>query len=824
MSPRRRAPRSTTRRLLVGSIAVGLCLATSAVVAATAGLAPGPQPDGTAVTPEGWRVTPVGRQTQLGPGPLAVAASPRGNLVLVADGGYSDHALLAIDPSTGAVLQKIKAPGGKATGGPWNISNGHAHGYYAGLAFSPDGSRAWASDGVGSSLHTYTITGQTVSEGKRIALTSNLGNAGAYPAGIAVDARAGRLYVAGNMNDSLYVVDPAKGSVERTVAVGHLPFGVALSPSGSLAFVTNWGGQTVTIVSTATGRIVRTTRVWTHPSAIVANPSANELYVANTDSDSVSVLNGGTGAVLRTIGLRPYAGAPVGSSPNALTVSPDGSTLYVANAGDNDLAVIRLAPGTTGGDRVIGLIPTAWYPSGVALDPAGRTIFAINMKGLGIGPATDPTVYWPTLLHGTLSTIPVPTATALASDTARVRANDLFDTRPTVPSGNVIPQRPGDPSPIKHVIFVLKENRTYDQVLGDLGKGNGDPSLAIYGQDVTPNQHELARRFVTFDNFYADAEVSADGWSWTNGANANSYIQKNWPLDYNGYGRPVWDFGGFDNNETAGIPGDGATSGYLWDALARAGISYENFGFFMDNPVNVPASMPNLAGRTDLTYPGWDLLLPDQVRMDRWLQVFQGYEQRGSMPTMQFVYLPSDHTYATTQYARKPSAYVADNDLALGRLVEAVSHSAFWPNTAIFAVEDDAQDGPDHVDAHRSTAFAISPYTQSGTIDSSFYSSVSVLRTMELILGLQPMSQFDAAATPMYAAFRSTPNLRPYTAVDPSVSLTATNGPNAPMSAESASIDFSEPDRIPMDLMNRILWASARGVESPMPNPVHSRP
>ncbi|MEA2551190.1 MAG: hypothetical protein QOE25_959 [Actinomycetota bacterium] len=818
------------RMMLVSVIVIVASVMVAAVASAGGGglsLVPGPQPDGTGVTPQGWRLTPAGRQTEVGPGPLAVATSPRGNLVLVADGGYTDHALLAVDPATGKVIQTVVAPGGKSHG-PWNISWGHSHGYFSGLAFSPDGSRAWASDGVGSAIHTYTIAGRTLSEGRRITLTTNLGNAGAYPAGIAVNADASRLYVAGNLTDSIYIVNPATRSVVATVPVGHLPYGVALSPDGSLAFVTSWGGKTVTVVDTATKKVVRTVRVGTHPSAITASPTADEIYVANTDSDSVSVLDAGSGSVLRTIDLRPYSGAPIGTSPNAISVSPDGTTLYVANAGDNDIAVIQLAAGGSKTDRMLGLIPTAWYPSGLALDPAGTTIFAINMKDEGIGPMTDPNVYWPTLLHGSLSTIQVPNAATLAADTAQVRANDRFDALPTAPAGGVIPTTPGGSTPIKHIIYVLKENRTYDQVLGDLGKGNGDPSLAIYGQSVTPNQHELASRFVTFDNFYADAEVSADGWSWTNGANANTYVQKTWPLDYNGYGRPVWDFGGFDNNETAGIPGGQTggvnTQGYLWDSLARAGISYRNFGFYMNNPSVVPSSMPNLVGHTDLQYPGWDLLVQDQVRMDRWLHVFQGYQQQGTMPTVQFVYLPSDHTYATTQHARKPSAYVADNDLALGRLVDAVSHSSFWPSTAIFAMEDDAQDGPDHVDAHRSTAFVISPYTQTGKVDSTFYSGVSMLHTMEQLVGAHPMSQYDAAANLMTAAFSTTPNLRPYTAVQPTVSLTATNGKNAPMTQASSKIDFSRPDAIPMGLMNRILWKSARGPNSTMPAPVHSHP
>jgi YVTN family beta-propeller protein len=808
-------PARRRRRLIVLVPFLAVLLTGSAALAFSATLVPGPQPDGASVTPEGWKVTPAGHQTKLGPGPMAVAASPRGNLVLVADGGYSDHALLAIDPASGKVIQKIKAPGGKSTGGPWNYSAGHSHGYYAGLAFSSDGSRAWASDGVGSSLHTYTIDGTSVTEGKRIKLTDNVGNAGAYPAGLAVTANDRKIYVVGNLDDTLYVVNTATANVVRTVGVGHLPFGVALSQDGSEAFVTNWGARTVSMVDTKTGKVVRTITVGLHPAAIAASPTRNEVYVANSDSDSVSVLSSTTGSVLRTIDLRPYPNAPEGGSPNGMTVSPDGSTLYVTNGGDNDVAVVSLSATPV----VDGLIPTAWYPDAVALDQSSGRLFVTNMKGVGVGPNLDPTVYWISKLRGSLSSIPVPGAAQLDAYTKQVRANDLFDARPQPAPGGVIPTTPGGPTPIKHVIYVMKENRTYDQVLGDLPKGNGDPSLAIYGQNVTPNQHELASRFVTFDNFYADAEVSADGWSWVNAGEANDYIQRNWPLDYNGYGRP-YDFGGFDENTTAGIP-DG---GYLFDSVARAGIDFENFGFFMDNPVKVPKSMPNLVGHTDPKYIGWDLLVPDQTRIDRWLHVFQGYERQGSMPTMQFVYLPSDHTYATTQDARKPSAYVADNDLAFGKLVDAVSHSRFWGSTAIFAVEDDAQDGPDHVDAHRSTAYVISPYTQTGKVDSTLYSSVSVLRTMELILGLPPMSQFDAAATPMDAAFSNTPNMRPFNAVDPTVSLTATNGPNAPGTKASATIDFQQPDRIPMGEMNRILWKAAKGRNSRMPAPVHSMP
>jgi YVTN family beta-propeller protein len=810
------------RRKVLGmrTAAAAALLAVALIAMAAAAAAPvaGPRPDGTAFTPQGWHVTPAGTQTDLGLWPMDIAMSPKGNLVLIANGGYAHHSLMAVDPTTGDVLQTIRASGAKSHGW-WDWASGHPTGYYVGLAFSPDGRHAWASDGPGSAIHVFRIDGRTLTETQHIKLTDNRGNENAWPAGIARSADGTRLYVAGNLDDMLYVVDPASRTTIDTIPVGHLPYGVALNAAGTRAFVSNWGGRTVSVIDTATDAVVKTVNVGTHPCAIVTSPTRNELYVANGDSDSVSVLDATSGAVLRTIDLRPFPGAPVGASPDGLTVSPDGSTLYVTNAGDDDVVVVRLAT-TASSDHVAGLIPTAWYPSGVAIDPAGATLFAINMKGLGAGPHMDPTTYWPAFMKGTLSRIPVPGPTQLAAYTAQVAANDRFGGAP-VPSGSVIPSRPGDPTPITHVIYVMKENRTYDQVLGDLGKGNGDPSLAIFGQNVTPNQHELARRFVTFDNFYADAEVSADGWSWTTGAYANGYIQRNWPVDYNGYGRP-YDFGGFGEGTKAGLPGEDPGRGFLWDEVAAAGIPYRNFGFFVDNPVDLQDSIPGLLGHTDPQYPGWDLSTPDQVRIGRWLDVFHGYQARGSMPTMQFVYLPSDHTAGTTPRARRPEAMVADNDLALGRLVEAVSHSQFWGSTAIFAVEDDAQDGPDHVDGHRSTAYVISPYTQTGSVDSTFYSSVSVLRTMELILGLPPLTQYDAAANPMAPAFASTPNLRPFTALPPNVSLNAKNTFDSPMARASLRIDFSDADRIPMRLMNLILWRAMRGTGSAMPAPVRA--
>jgi YVTN family beta-propeller protein len=812
-----------TGRAPVSWVGVFALVLSGALIACTEAWVAGPRPDGSSVTSHGWQITPAGSQVDVGPGPLAIGLHPSGELLVALTGGLHDHSLLVVDPADGSVRQAFRAQGGEDTGS-WQWEEGHGQSFYAGLAFSPDGRSVYAADGAGNAVHSFDVVDGVLEEAPRIPLASQR-EALVYPAGIAVSADGSRLYAAGNLVDALFVVDPVARAQLAEIPVGHLPYGVALNRSGTLAFVTNWGERTVSVVDIALRKEVAVLETGTHPSAILASHTSDEIYVANTDSDSVSVLDGERASLLRQIDLRPYAGASVGASPNALALSPDGKTLYVVNAGDNDIAVVVLArAGSVEGDSVEGLIPTGWYPSGAALDSSGKTLFVTNMKGLGVGPASDGS-YWPALLHGTLSRIAVPSRRKLGAYTAQVFSNNRFDDPPAPAKGNVIPSQPGEPSPIAHVIYVLKENRTYDQVLGDLEVGNGDPSLALFGEPVTPNHHELSRRFVTFDNFYSDAEVSADGWSWANGANANSYVQKNWPLNYADFDRP-YDFGGFVSlgyvSEEAGLPGEEPGETFLWDSLARAGISYRNFGFFMSNPPIVDETMPGLVGHTDLLYPGWDLSETDQARIDRWLEVFQGYQQAGSMPRMQFVCLPNDHTAGSTPDAPSPVAMVADNDLALGRLVEAVSHSAFWPNTAIFVVEDDAQDGHDHVDGHRSIALVISPYTQTAAVDSTFYSTVSALRTMELILGVEPMSKYDALATPMSAAFVQTPNLRPYTALAPAVSLFERNGADAPMARESLAIDFSKPDRIPMQLMNEILWKSVRGAKSEMPATRHT--
>jgi phospholipase C len=368
---------------------------------------------------------------------------------------------------------------------------------------------------------------------------------------------------------------------------------------------------------------------------------------------------------------------------------------------------------------------------------------------------------------------------------------------------------------IRHVIYIIKENRTYDQVLGDLPQGDGDPSLVLFGRAVTPNHHALAETFVLFDHCYADAEVSADGHEWSTGAVATDYVQKLWPSSiYSGRNRP-YDFQG---GSTAPAP----LGGYLWEHAAQAGRSYRVYGEFSALRSKPPGVTPApfaraLAGHLAPTYAGYDLAITDQARFDAWQAEFKEFVRTGSVPALMIVWLPNDHTAGTRPGFPTPKAMVADNDWALGRIVEAVSQSPVWKETAIFVIEDDAQNGPDHVDAHRTICLVASPYARRGLVDHTVYSTVSVLRTIELILGLGPMSQFDAAATPLVAAFTDTPTITPYAALRPHQALTERNQVNAYRARDALALRLDRPDEADEEILNDIVWHAIKGPAVPMP-------
>jgi hypothetical protein len=482
---------------------------------------------------------------------------------------------------------------------------------------------------------------------------------------------------------------------------------------------------------------------------------------------------------------------------------------------------------------------TGWYPTGVLFSRDGREIFVLSGKGLtslanprgpqpGV-PTADPGQYSGSMLQGSLSIVPVPDATALARYTKTVYEmtpySDATRLAPAgAPASSPIPRRVGGTSPIRHVFYIIRENRTYDQILGDLDRGNSDPSLALFGEEATPNAHALARQFVTFDNFYVDAEVSYDGHAFSTGAYATDFVEKIWPTNYASRGAAYMSEGGGEMRTAYGNVA-APINGYIWDACVRAGKSVRSYGEFaaMDRATGtMKATVPGLEGRVHPTYPTFDLKIPDRKRADIWLEEFEQLDKAGTLPALSIIRLPGDHTSGTTIGAPTPRAMIADNDFALGRILEAISKSQAWKTSAVFVLEDDAQNGPDHVDAHRSPVFVASPYVRHGVVDSTLYTTSGVLRTMELILGLPPMSQYDASATPLYGAFQTTPVPAAFTHRDARVPLDETNQPGAPGAEASARMNFSDADLTPEVELNEILWRSIHGAHAVMPPPVHA--
>jgi YVTN family beta-propeller protein len=797
------------RRWWVGFGVTALVLSGSAVaVAAVSSGAVGPRPDGTALTTYGWRITPAGKQVPLGEKPFGAALSPDGKYLAVSNDGTRTQSLSLVDAATHAAVQRIDYTSPEAL--------------FIGLAWSPDGSKLYASAGGNDKIRVYARSDDRLTEGAPITLPKK-----SFPAGITLSADGRRLYVADNGSGQVSQVDTATGAVLGSVATGPNPYTVGLSADGNTAYVSNWGTNTVSVLDAATLAARATLSVGSHPTAMVRNPVTGQMYIAVTDTDRIAVIEPNATEVSRYIDLAPYRGAPVGTSPEGLDVSKDGRTLYVANAGNNDVAVVDPAAG-----RVTGLIPTGWYPTTVTLTRDGSTLLVTNAKGLGAGPnprgpnltVTDFSQYVGTMIMGTLSAVPVPDRAALARFTKQVHSNNRFDATDDGEHGRgsgIVPARAGNASPIKHVIYIVKENRTYDQVFGSLGKGNGDPSLNLFGDESAPNHRSLARNFVTLDNFYADGAVSSDGWEWATASESNSYNEHLWPVAYGGRGRSD---DVYTNQATD--PGKITGDSRIWDRLDDAGISYRNYGMWAGGPLpaKVFPTEPRLAGHTDPNYAAQDLTIRDNSRVDEWTKEFNQFVGNGQLPAMEFVRLGDDHTFGTAPGRPTPSAMVADNDLAVGRIVDAVSHSPYWKDTAIFITEDDAQNGPDHVDAHRTVALVVSPYTPTGRVDSTQYSTVSMMRTMELLAGIGPLTQYDAMATPMIASFARKPNLKPFDAMTPSQSLTATNAANAPMAAQSAQMNFSDADKAPEQQLNEAIWKSVKGSDSAMPQPVTRGP
>ena len=784
---------------------------------------PGRQRNAT-LLPNGWRIDPAGRHIGVGTLPLAVVQSPDGCCAVVTSNGYATPTITVVD------IERMQARQVFETGNGW-----------LGLAWSPDGKRLYSSAGNDNAIDVLLWKNRKLEKEKRITLGEKLETS--FLAGLDVSSDGRRLFVVDPLATTLSAIDLEAGRLAKTVTLPAEPYTVLLSKDGKTLFVSLWGGSRILRVDPGSLAVQGEIPVGEHPSAMVLSPDGARLFVACASTNAVWIVDPAKGAVLERVSIALEPRAPPGSTPNGLGLSPDGRTLLVANADNNTVAAVDVAADSKE-SRVRGFLPVGWYPTGARFTADGKQILVIAGKGLTSqpnprGPGASraaPGQYIAELITGAMSVIETPSVDQLAKYSRRVDELTPYRdahrlTPPKPPKQSPIPRRVGDASPIKHVFYVIRENRTYDQILGDMPQGDGDPSLCLFGDEVTPNAHALAREFVLFDNFYVDAEVSMEGHAYSTGAYATDFTEKSWPTVYAGRGgQYLTEGGGPDRNPYGNISAPPA--GYIWDACARAGISYRTYGEFSvpqitpaDDTAGAPpyeGSVPGLRGHTCPTYTPYDLSIPDGQRVDEWLEEFRKFEKDGGLPRLSILRLGNDHTAGTRQGMPTPRAMIAENDLALGRFVEAISKSRFWKESAIFILEDDAQSGADHVDAHRSVLLMVSPYARRGAVDSTLYTTSGTLRTIELILGLEPLSQLDAAATPMYAAFQTKADTRPYTARPARVPLDEKNRPDAWGAEASAAMNLEEADRAPDLLLNEIVWRSVRGADSPMPAPMRA--
>jgi len=790
---------------------------------------PGSLGGGETLLPNGWRIAPAGRHMEIGDLPLNLVLSPDGRYLVVSDNGYAKPTLRIVDLERGVVASTV------ALDDAW-----------LGLAWSPDGTKLYSSGAAANSVielgwrngqltkrGTYPLSRsarETIEgPGRRETVPQS------FIGGISVSPDGARLAAAHVLGEVVSLVELATGIVRVTADVPAEPYTTLFSKDGSVVFVSLWGGARVLLLDPNTLASKGEIPVGEHPNAMV-QAADGRLFVACANTNAVWVVDPATMRATEQISVSLFPEAPPGSTPNALALSPDGQRLLVANADNNTVAVVDVS--RPGASRVVGFIPTGWYPTGVAFSRHGEAIYILSGKGLTSLPnprGPQPGVpgaegqYTDTILQGALSILSTPDDETLRKYTNTVYRvtpyNDSTRLAPaSAPADTAIPGRVGDASPIKHVFYVIRENRTYDQILGDLERGNGDPTLALFGDNVTPNAHALAREFVTLDNFYVDAEVSYDGHAFSTGAIATDIVQKLWRTNYANRGAAYLSEGGGAMRNAYGNVA-APQNGYIWDACIRAGKTVRSYGEFAEGDAasgKVAGTVPGLAGRVAPFYPGWDLKIPDARRIDAWLEEFHKFETDGTLPALSIVRLPNDHTSGLSAGYPTPRAMIAENDQALGRLVDTISHSRDWNDSAIFVLEDDAQNGPDHVDAHRSPAFIASPYVKRGSVDSTLYTTSGMLRTMELILGLPPMSQYDAAAHAMYGSFTSTPALAPFSRRDPKVKLDEMNSGTGPDARASAAMDFSQADLAPEIALNEILWRSVRGPAAVMPPPRHA--
>jgi YVTN family beta-propeller protein len=838
-------------------------------------------------TPVNQRLTPAGTLIEL-PGlrPQALALSPDQRILVTA--GIT-HELVVLDAATGKILQQVPFPQDTpATPATAPVSpqvlqtDFEAELSFTGLAFSPDGKRIYMAN-VNGDLKVFAVEKDTVKPLAAWPLPEAKAprRAAEIPAGIALSPDGKRLYVALNLSNRLLEMDALTGKVLRFWDVGVEPFDIVLA--GRKAYVSNWGGRRPDAQS-LTGPAGRGTRVRVdpvhfvasegsvsvvplegaekpaeiltglHACALAATPNGRYVVAANAGSDNLSVIDTRSDKIIETICARQSPGDLFGAQPNALAFDKAGKTLFVCNGTQNAVAVVKFDPGQS---RLLGLIPVGWFPGAIVYEAARRSIAVANIKGLTLGrksKSTGAPEYNSMQWNGSISLVPVPDARRLESLTQSVLANMRY---PLLAAAKLpprqgqaprpVPERAGEPSVFKHVLYIIKENRTYDQVLGDVPEGAGDPSLCVYGQRVTPNQHKIARDFILLDNTYCCGSKSADGHQWTDSAIATDYMERS----YAGFPRSYPAAGDVNGEDALAY----SPAGFIWDDVVAHGKTLRDFGEYTTDVrrwiepgrkgspsyldvyqdmvqgthkivVWSQPSIESVRPFMDTNAVGFDLNVPDVYRANEFKAAIQKYEEQGRLPDFMIMWLSSDHTSGTRPGTPTPAALVADNDLAVGKILDTISHSAFWKDTCLFAIEDDPQSGWDHVSGYRTTAYVASPYTKRGRLVHAQYNQTSLVRTMELILGLPPMNQMDATATPMFDCFVDQPDFAPFNAVSNNVPLDQVNPAAKKISDRllrkdayvSARLPFDKEDQCPDDVLNHILWRAAKGSTVPYPD------
>lgn len=837
------------------------------------------------VTPANQVLTPAGIQVDL-PGlrPQAIALSPDRRLLATA-GKTSD--LVLLDPESGRVLQHVDLPNSKTTEPPVEVVSSAILApdkagqlSFTGLIFSPTGDRIYLSS-VNSCIKVFVVDADHKVRGLfSIALKQFEGRFSEVPAGLALSDDGSKLYAALNLSNSLAEFDAATGKLLRQWEVGMAPFDVKLC--GHKAYVSNWGGRrpdansvtgpggrgtkvrvdnvrfiasegSVTIIDLMENKVLTEVLTGLHASALALDPGGRYLLVANAASDTISVLDTRQDKIIETICAKSSPADLFGASPTALAFDDAGKRLFVANGTQNAVAVFDFKPGKS---KLRGFIPTGWFPGALAFDSERKALYIANIKGvgstqgMGVGESAKHNSH---NHHGTLSLVKLPKAAQLGAFTRQVLDNYRrpmleaagLPPRPGQPA-RPVPERAGEPSLIRHVLYIIKENRTYDQVLGDIPGANGDPSLCTFGQKITPNQHQFVRDFVLLDNTYCSGILSADGHQWAASALVTDYLERS----FAGFPRSY----PFGMSESAVDALAYSPAGFIWDNAIAHGRSLRIYGEFtiaekhwtdskrqgtirfkdtwrqftndtgeirFSSRPGIESLRPYVCTNT----VGWDLDTPDVFRAREFIRDLRHYEELGELPQLMIMSLPNDHTSGTKPIAPTPAAQAADNDLAFGQIVEALSHSRFWKETCIFAIEDDPQSGWDHVSGYRTTAYVISPYSRRGAVVSTQYNQTSLIRTMELILGLPPMNIFDATATPMADCFTTTPDLTPYTTLTNNVPLDEFNPAPKQVSHPqlrkdayvSAKLPLDKPDQCPDMVLNRILWRALKGPQTPYP-------